>query len=128
MKVNEAKQWNDQRVEIIIGMMLRIGVLLAAAVVLGGGICYLLRYGHHPTDYHVFHGEPANLRSVTQTVRSAVALECRGIMQFGLLLLILTPIARVAFSVLAFEFEKDRMYVVMTLIVLANLCYSLIGT
>ena len=126
--MNEAKQWNDQRVEIIIGMMLRIGVLLAAAVVLGGGICYLVRYGHQPTDYRVFHGEPANLRSVTQTVRSAVALECRGIMQFGLLLLILTPIARVAFSVVAFEFEKDRMYVVMTLIVLANLCYSLIGT
>ena len=126
--MDEAKQWNDQRVEIIIGMMLRIGVLLAAAVVLAGGVCYLVRYGHHPTEYHVFHGEPANLRSVTQTVRSAVALECRGIMQFGLLLLILTPIARVAFSVLAFEFEKDRMYVVMTLIVLANLCYSLIGT
>jgi uncharacterized membrane protein len=126
--MNEAKQWTDQRMEIIIGTMLRIGVLLAAAVVLAGAICYLVRYGHHPTDYHVFHGEPANLRSVTQTVHSAFTLQCRGIMQFGLLLLILTPIARVAFSVIAFEFEKDRMYVVMTLIVLANLCYSLIGT
>ena len=126
--MNQAKQWTDQRMEIIIAMMLRIGVLLAAAVVLGGGICYLVRYGHHPTDYHVFHGEPANLRSVTQTVRSSLALQCRGIIQFGLLLLILTPIARVAFSVVAFELEKDRMYVVMTLIVLANLCYSMIGT
>lgn len=126
--MNEAKQWTDQRMEIIIGTMLRIGVLLAAAVVLAGAICYLVRYGHRPTDYHVFHGEPANLRSVTQTVRSAFTLQCRGIMQFGLLLLILTPIARVAFSVVAFEFEKDRMYVVMTLIVLANLCYSLLGT
>lgn len=126
--MNEAKQWTDQRVEIVIGMMLRIGVLLAAAVVFGGAVCYLVRYGHHPTDYHVFRGEPANLKSVTQTVRSAFDFQCRGIMQFGLLLLILTPIARVAFSVVAFEFEKDRMYVVMTLIVLANLCYSLIGT
>lgn len=121
-------QWTDQNIEVIIGVMLRVGVLLAAAVVFGGGICYLVKYGHRPTDYHVFHGEPANLRSVTQTVRSAFTLECRGIIQFGLLLLILTPIARVAFSVVAFEKEKDRMYVIMTLIVLANLCYSLIGT
>jgi uncharacterized membrane protein len=124
----EHGQWNDQRVEIIIGMMLRVGVLLAAAVVLGGAICYLARHGHSPTDYRVFHGEPADLRDVGQIIRFAFSLRCRGIIQFGLLLLILTPIARVAFSVVAFWLEKDRMYVIMTLIVLANLFYSLLGT
>ncbi len=124
----EHGQWTDQKVEVIIGVMLRVGVLLAAAVVLGGAACYLVRYGHHPTDYHAFHGEPVGLRGVRQIVQFAFAGRCRGIIQLGLLLLILTPIARVAFSVVAFAIEKDRMYVIMTLIVLGNLIYSLLGT
>ncbi len=48
--------------------------------------------------------------------------------QLGLLLLIATPIARVAFSVVGFAIERDRMYVVFTLIVLAILLYSLLGS
>jgi uncharacterized membrane protein len=125
---NEHGQWDDQRVEIIIGVMLRVGVLLAAAVVLAGAVCYLAGYGHSPSDYRAFHGEPADLRSVPQIIHHAFSLRCRGIIQLGLLLLILTPIARVAFSVVAFWLEKDRMYVIMTLVVLANLIYSLFGT
>ena len=52
----------------------------------------------------------------------------RGVIQLGLLLLIATPIARVAFSVVGFALERDRMYVVFTLIVLAILLYSLLGS
>jgi uncharacterized membrane protein len=44
-----------------------------------------------------------------------------------LLLLILTPVARVAFSVAAFALERDWTYVAITLIVLAVLIYSLAG-
>ena len=42
------------------------------------------------------------------------------------MLLIATPIARVLFSVVAFALQRDRTYVVVTLIVLAVLLYSLI--
>jgi uncharacterized membrane protein len=51
----------------------------------------------------------------------------RGIIQLGLLLLIATPVARVAFSVVAFALERDRLYVGITLIVLAVLAFSLAG-
>jgi hypothetical protein len=40
------------------------------------------------------------------------------VIQFGLLLLIATPLARVAFSVAAFALQRDRTYVVVTLFVL----------
>jgi uncharacterized membrane protein len=50
----------------------------------------------------------------------------RGIIQLGLLLLIATPVARVAFSVVGFALERDRIYVGVTLIVLAVLMYSLL--
>jgi uncharacterized membrane protein len=52
----------------------------------------------------------------------------RGLIQLGLLLLIATPIARVAFSIVGFAIERDRMYVVFTLIVLAILLFSLLGS
>jgi uncharacterized membrane protein len=60
-------------------------------------------------------------------MKDVLSFRGRGIIQFGLLLLIATPIARVAFSVVAFAIQRDRLYVVATLIVLAVLMYSLTG-
>jgi uncharacterized membrane protein len=118
-------RWTDQRVDAIIGTLLRVGVILAAAVVLSGGGLYLAQHGSTVPDYRVFHGEPAYLRGVSGIVKAARALDGRGLIQLGLLLLLATPIARVAFSVVAFTLQRDRTYVVVTLIVLAVLLYSL---
>ena len=122
------KQWTDQRIENIVGNLLRAGVILSAAVVLCGGVLYLIKYGHAPADYRIFRGEPTDLKSVSGIVRDAFALRSRGIIQLGLLLLIATPVARVAFSIFGFAEEKDRMYVAFTVIVLLILLYSLIGS
>jgi uncharacterized membrane protein len=119
--------WTDQQVEQIVGNLLRTGVAAAAAVVLAGGIFYLIRLGGTLPDYAVFRGEPADLRSVSGIVKDALSLHTRGVIQFGLLLLIATPVARVVFSVLAFALQRDRTYVMVTLIVFAVLMYSLIG-
>ena len=121
-------QWNDRRVEEIIGTLLQAGVILSASVVAAGGILYLIRHGQAPADYRVFRGEPNDLRHIGGIVRAALSLQGRGIIQFGLLLLIATPIARVAFSIYGFAAERDRMYVGFTVLVLSILLYSLIGT
>ncbi len=120
-------EWTDEQVEQIMGNLLRVGVLLAAAVVLAGGILYLIRYGNVFPDYRVFHGEPAEFRTVTGVAEAALALRSRGLIQLGLLLLIATPVARVVLSVLAFALQRDFTYVIVTLIVLAVLLYSLAG-
>lgn len=119
--------WTDEQVERIVGTLLRSGVIIAALVVLVGGILYLIRYGATSPDYRVFRGEPANLRSVSGIVRGALSFRSRGVIQLGLLLLIATPVARVIFSVFAFALQRDRIYVIVTLIVLAVLIYSLAG-
>jgi uncharacterized membrane protein len=121
------RKWSDEAVDQVLGNLLRGGVLLAAAVVLAGGILYLVRHGSEPAGYSVFKGEPADLRSIGPIIRDALVPHGRGIIQFGVLLLIATPIARVIFSVIAFALQRDRTYVVVTLIVLAVLLYSLIG-
>ncbi len=119
---------SDQRIDEIMGKLLRTGVILSAIFVLAGGAVYLLRHRTPVTDYHVFQGEPAELRTVTGIFHEALAFRGRGLIQLGLLLLIATPIARVAFSLLAFLYERDWTYVVVTLIVLALLIYSLVGS
>jgi len=120
------QRWTDQRIEGIISLLLRTGVIGAAVVVLGGGIFYLLQYGAILPHYQVFHGEPSGLRSLSGIVAAALALDSRGIIQLGLLLLILTPVARVAFSVAAFGLQRDRLYVIVTLIVFGILLYNLL--
>ncbi len=123
-----ARAWTDQRIENVLGNLLRAGVLLSALVVSIGGAIYLLRHGHSPVDFRVFRGEPADLRNVRGIIGDTVALHGRGIIQLGLLLLIATPIARVAFSIFGFAQERDRMYVVFTLIVFSILLFSILGS
>ncbi|HBD07504.1 MAG TPA: DUF1634 domain-containing protein, partial [Syntrophobacteraceae bacterium] len=72
----------------IIGTLLRVGVALAALVVLVGGILYLHRYGNTFPDYRVFHGEPSDLRSVAGILRDVLVFRSLGIIQCGLLLLV----------------------------------------
>ena len=119
---------DDHRIEVIIGNLLRSGVLLAASVVLLGAVIYLARHAMEPADFHTFRGEAAALRTLPAIVKGVAHFHGKSIIQFGLLLLIATPIARVVFSVVGFAIEHDYLYVVITLIVLAVLLYSLVGS
>ena len=121
------RPWSDEQVEKILGNLLRSGVIAAALVVLAGGMIYLIRYGANLPDYSIFHGVPAEFRSVGGIITAAFGLRSRGLIQLGLLLLIATPVARVAFSIFAFAVQRDRIYIFITLIVLGILIYSLAG-
>lgn len=117
---------DDRRLENVIGQLLRAGVLLAAAVVFAGGVLYVARFHAARVHYQTFKEESADLRHIGGIFNSAVHLQSTGLMQLGLLLLIATPVARVAFSVVGFSLERDRMYVVVSLIVLTVLVISLL--
>jgi uncharacterized membrane protein len=114
-------------VELIIGNLLRAGVVLAAVVVLAGAGVYLVRHGSAAPHYAVFQGEPTDLRTPSGILAEAATLQGRAIIQLGLLILLATPVARVAFSIFAFAMERDFLYVVVTLIVLTVLVFSLAG-
>jgi uncharacterized membrane protein len=93
--------------------------------VLFGGILYLFRFGTSSPHHAVFQGEPLPLRTVPGILALTAHGDPRGIIAFGILLLMATPVARVVFSVWAFARERDRLYVGITLVVLALLLYSL---
>lgn len=122
-----AGRWSDLAVERTIAHLLRAGVALAAALVAVGGAVYLARHGHEAPALDVFRGEPADLRSLAGILSEARDLRGRGLIQLGLLALLATPVARVAFSVVAFAMQRDRLYVGVTLFVLGVLLWSLAG-
>lgn len=126
--MSEVHGLSEKRFEALIGILLRTGVVLAATVVLAGGVLYLTKYGGLKPNYRVFQSEPAYLRSIEGVVGDAISWHSRGIIQLGLLLLIATPITRVAFSVAGFASERDWLYVGITLVVLGVLIYSLMSS
>lgn len=123
----EAHDWTDAYVELVVGFFLRAGVIIAAAIVFAGGIFYLIKYGLDVPEYKIFSGEPTDLRSAHGILTDAVSLRSRGIIQFGLLLLMFTPVAWVSFLLFTFSKQRDRTYVIVTAIVLTILLFSLVG-
>jgi uncharacterized membrane protein len=117
----------DQKMDQIMGGLLRTGVVSAAAIVFVGGVVFLSRHRLPVTNYRVFHGEPAEVRTISGIFHEALAFHGRGLIQLGLLVLIATPVARVAFSFFAFLYERDWTYVFVTVLVLGLLVYSLFG-
>lgn len=118
-------QQMDKHVDELMGLLLRTGVLVAAATVAVGGALFLIRHPSPVTNYRVFQGEPVELRTLKGIFGEALQGRSRGLIQLGLLILIATPVARVSFSVFAFLYERDWTYVAVSLLVLGLLLWSL---
>ena len=117
---------SDERVEQLVGRVLQVGVLVAAVTVLAGVALMLAHGGQSPDHFHVFRDDPSPLRSVGGIVGAALALDGRAVVQLGLVLLVATPVTRVALTLVAFLLQRDRLYVVLTTVVLALLLYGLV--
>jgi uncharacterized membrane protein len=124
---SQQPRWTDEQVDQLLGNLLRLGVIVAAIVAAIGGVLHLSQHGLEPAGHQVFRSEPPQLRSVGGIVRSALEFHTDAIVQLGLVLLIATPVARVALSLVAFILQRDKVYIVVTSIVLALLLFSLTG-
>lgn len=111
----------DKRLELIVANLLRVGVILSAVVVLAGGIWYLVSNPGPAPSYASFEARVSGLHSLGSLPGPQATI------LVGLILLIATPVARVAFTIVAFILERDRIYIGVTVLVLLVLLYS-IGT
>ena len=116
----------DLKMEITISRMLRAGVSVAAFVVLVGEILYLWQAHGVRTDYGYFHGVPTPVEHFTLVIEGIRHLDSRSIIRLGILLLIATPIVRVAFCLYSFAMQRDKLYIPISATVLAVLLYSLL--
>ena len=119
-----------RKVEVAISLVLRIGVVLSVLIIVAG---LGLTFAHH-SDYLPIQGHFSYKKLTSGTTsfphsfaslgHSIAQGEGRGIVVLGVLLLILTPVSRVAVGVLSFLYEKDPPMALVTLYVLAVLVAS----
>lgn len=110
-----------------IALVLRGGVMLAAAVGLIGGVLFLIRHGHEVPHYRVFRGEPSEYRSLVGVLGGTFAEQGRAIVQLAVMILIAVPVVRVALALFGYLRERDWPFIAVTLVVLAILVHGLVA-
>lgn len=117
----------DKSIESMLGNLLRTGVITAGIVVVIGAVVFLVRHGSEIPSYHIFKPDTFNFSDFRNLFHGIITFRSVSIMELGILLLIATPVLRVIFSIFAFAYEKDYMYVVFTIIVLLILVFSFLS-
>jgi uncharacterized membrane protein len=125
--MEQAKNINDKDIQSLVGNLLRAGVYISMGIVIIGGIIYLFDHSAEKIDYAAFDFNKVSLKTVAAIFSEVLTFKGAAIVQFGLLMLIFTPIARVLIAVVSFFLEKDYLYVLIGLIVLAIIMASLSG-
>lgn|SRR5580698_6858765 len=114
----------DERLECAMGDMLRAGVTAAALMVLLGGVLYLSQFHGPLPDFRHFHGSPAAYEHVGSIVKGVGRLDSGSLIELGILILIATPVCRVIFGMVGFALLKDRLYALVSAVVMAILLVS----
>ena len=117
----------------ILGIVLRSGVVLSGLVIAIGTGLFVANHSMDDTSSYLAyspnvipHGSfPVSLSA---TFSGIVSLDPGAIIQLGFLILLATPVARVALSLFLFAAEKDRLYVYITASVLVILLFSMLVT
>lgn len=117
-----------RQVELLISRLLRTGVFASLALVAAGTA---LTFLHHPAylsdpgQLDVLTGPQASFpHTVPAVLAEAVHLRGQAIVALGLLVLIGTPVLRVAVSIAGFAYQRDRIFVAVTTAVLFLLLLS----
>jgi uncharacterized membrane protein len=87
---------------------------------------YLRAHRGVRADLSVFVAEPEGLRRPVEIARGAAAFDSAAVLQLAVLLLVLTPVVRVMFSLVMFAAKRDWLYVAVTAVVLAALAVGLV--
>ncbi|NIG55595.1 DUF1634 domain-containing protein [Chitinophaga sp. Cy-1792] len=118
----------DKDLQLIIGKLLRYGVWSSMAIAIIGGILYLINHGQEIVHYPTFVEQDRGILEVLGGMFSDLAAgKGMALILLGIMLLFATPILRVIFSLIGFILEKDKMYVIITLIVLMIIGVSIHG-
>lgn len=117
------KEFTEKELQSLIGNLLRWGVFISMAIVIAGVVLFLIQQGRSHMDFSVFDNSKAfDLKLFFAALSS---FESEAIITLGIVLLILTPVLRIVFSIIGFALEKDNMYVLISSIVLLIIIASI---
>jgi uncharacterized membrane protein len=104
--------------EIAISRVLRLGAMLSTAIMIAGVLLLVIRGKAGGTAGVHF----VRLRDLLPQL---ARLNPEAVTELGILLLLMTPVARIVISVIGFAMERDLKYVLISLGVLAVVLFSI---
>jgi uncharacterized membrane protein len=117
-----------RNVELLISNLLRTGVLVSLALVVIGTVIAFIDYPDYftsPSDLsRLVKPGAAFPHSMSEVIEGVLLLRGQAIVTLGLLLLIATPVMRVAVSIFAFIYQDDWTFTCITALVLLLLLLS----
>ena len=126
------KLGNPKSMNVVIGRVLRYGVILSGAIILLGAIGLVGSSGLSDTAVVLAYNEnvPHDSMDVSPAgiIHGLAAFSPFAWIELGVIVLIATPVARVMISVFLFAAERDKLYVLITAIVLVLLLFSMLVT
>ncbi|APU72481.1 membrane protein [Companilactobacillus crustorum] len=114
-----------RKVELVIGKILRVGVITSAIVILIGMALYFMNGAGYPTIVKNGQSMIDFPKRFSDIFAGIIAGKSYAVIMLGVFLLILTPVLRVVVSIYAFYKEHDNLYVIITTIVLIILMIAM---
>jgi uncharacterized membrane protein len=121
-----------ERLSVIVSRVLLVGVLVSGAVLFAGMVLMLVEgmTGYQePFSTQLLTSKPGSLSFPTTiggVLAGALALKPVAVIELGAILLILTPVVRVASSAVLFLAQKDYLYTLVTAAVFVILVVSIL--
>jgi uncharacterized membrane protein len=124
---------DPESMNVVIGRVLRYGVILSALIVILGTIGLVLSNGLAETNGMLKYDANAVPHdgidvSPSGLLHGLVSFSPFSWVELGVVVLIATPVSRVLISVFLFAAERDRLYVIITAAVLVLLLFSILIT
>ena len=117
----------DHRLDSQLGRLLSLCTGIASLVILAGVGALVARHSAEHADFQRFSADFVTLKSPRDIAQGLAAGNAAAIAQAGLVLLMLTPVIRVAATLVAFAIRRDRVFVAITLVVLVTLLLGIAG-
>jgi uncharacterized membrane protein len=125
------RRLSDGPIEIIVSWLLRVGVWASIVTIVAGLVMLVVTDHTALTRAHAgglngllkdgLSGQPASISSYGDALLSLRHGQSFGVIMVGLMILLATPVLRVAVSIVAFAIEGDRLYTWITIVVLSLL-------
>jgi len=110
--------------EILIGQVLRLGILIATTIVLLGGCLFLIQHGSEIHTNSIFIKTQA-VFSFYSIIKGISQFKPDSLILFGLSILLLTQLIRVFLTACYFIAEKEKQYFWASAFVFVALVYSI---
>ena len=123
--MDEEKSRLETAMQAKMGRILLWGMIVSAAIVLAGGILFLIQFGGTTASFSNFESTGGGFKTVTGLVRGIRAYSGGALIEAGILLLVLFQYVRVIISAVMFARLRSWFFVGASLFILGVLVYGL---